>query len=170
MPEDRLWIARYDDPDRAAAALRTLANLHVLGVRVVSPAAYPAVHLTGHPGPWRLMGWLALVGGLVGLATAIALEVGTSMALPLDVGGKPVVAWIPYGVVMFELTMLGAGATNFVALVVLAGVSRRRIPKAALGTVRSDRLTIVVPAVGTADRLGAIRAALAGAIHVEGAS
>lgn len=169
MPENRPWIARYDDPDRAAAALRSLAALDVPGVRVVSQAGYPAVHLTGHPGPWRLMGWLALLGGIVGLAAAIALEVGTSIAHPLDVGGKPVVAWIPYGVVMFELTMLGAGVTNFVALVVLAGVSRRRIPKAAREAVGSNRLTIIVPAAGDDDRLDAIRAALAGAIHLEGA-
>lgn len=169
MRSKQPWIAVYDDPDRAAAALQSLAGLGVEGVRVASPAAYPAVHLTGRPGPWRLMGWLALVGGIVGLLTAVGLEVGTSLANPVDVGGKPVVAWIPYGVVMFELTMLGAGVTNFLALVVLAFTSRRRVPKAVRQAVASDRLAVVVPAAGDDDRLTAIQATLAGAIHLEGA-
>jgi len=167
MRETAPWIAVYDDPDRAAVALQTLADLGVPGVRVVSPAAYPVVHQTGHPGPWRLLGWIALIGGLLGLACAIALEVGTSVAHPMNVGSKPVVAWIPYGVVMFELTMLGVGASNFVALVVLAIVARHRVPKAARRAVASDRLAIVVPAGG--DRGDAVRAALAGAISLEGA-
>jgi Alternative complex III, ActD subunit len=169
MRDTQPWIAVYDDPDRAAAALRSLDGLGVRGARIVSPAAYQAVHLTGRPGPWRLMGWLALAGGILGLAVAVALEVGSSIAHPVDVGGKPVVAWIPYGVVMFELTMLGAGVTNFLALVVLAWTSRRRIPKAVRQAVASDRLAVVVPAAGDDDRLTAIQATLAGAIHLEGA-
>jgi len=169
MPEREPWIAVYDDPDRAADALRSLADLGVPGVRVVSPAAYPAVHLTGHPGPWRLLGWVALAGGVLGLLTAIALEVGSSVLHPMNVGGKPVVAWIPYGVVMFELTMLFAGIANFVAMVVLAFVVRRRVPMAARMAVASDRLAIVIPTAGGSDRLRAIRAVLADAVGVEGA-
>jgi Alternative complex III, ActD subunit len=160
MPEKGPWIAIYDDLDEATAALRSLAHLGVPGVRVVSPAAYPAV---------RLMSWLALAGGLLGLATAIVLEVGSSLSYPISVGGKPVVAWILYGVVMFELTMLGTGLTNFVAMVVLAWVSRRRIPTAAREAVASDRLAVVVAPTGDDDRLAAIRAVLAGAIRLEGA-
>lgn len=162
------WIALYDGPDEAADALRSLEGLGIEGVRLISPAAYPAVHMTGRPGPWRLMSWLALIGGLLGLATAIALEVGTSVAHPLDVGGKPVVAWIPYGVVMFELTMLGAGLTNFFALIVLAFASRLRVPKAARRAVAGDQLALVLPAAA-ARRRDAVRAALAGAIAQEGA-
>ncbi len=169
MPETRPWIALYDDPERAAAALRSLARLGVPGVRVLSPAAYPAIHLTGRPGPWRLMSWLALIGGLTGLATAIGLEAGASLSYPIHVGGKPALAWILFGVVMFELTMLGAGLTNFFAMVGLAWVSRRRIPKAAREAVASDRLAVVVAAAGDDDRLAAIRGALAGAIRLEGA-
>jgi len=166
MPEP--WIALYDGPDEAADALRSLDELGIEGVRLISPAAYPAVHMTGRPGPWRLMSWLALIGGFLGLATAIALEVGSSVAHPFDVGGKPVVAWIPYGVVMFELTMLGAGVTSFCSLIVLAFLSRLRVPKAARRAVAGDRLAIVLPAIA-GERSDAVCAALAGASAQEGA-
>jgi len=161
MAERGAWVALYDDPDQAAAALASLADLEVSGVRVASPAAYPVVHMTGRPGPWRLLGWLAVAGGLLGLATAIVMEVGSSVAHPIDVGGKPVVAWVPYGVVMFELTMLGAGVTNFLATVVLAFVSRSRVSRAARRAVAGDRLAVVVPVSEDADRSRAIQAALA---------
>jgi len=161
MAEPR--IAVYDDPDRAAEALDRLDSLRIAGVRVTSPAAYPAVHKTGSPGPWRLLAWLALLGGLVGLGGAIWLQVGTSLAHPVHVGGKPVVAWIPYGVIMFELTMLGAGSTCFVSLVVLAAIARRRVARAARREMASDRLVIAVPAAEPgSERAGAIDEALAG--------
>jgi len=166
MPEPR--IAVYDDPDRAAQALGRLEQAAVAGVRIVSPAAYPAVHETGRPGPWRLLGWLALAGGLLGLGAAIWLQVGTSLAHPVQVGGKPVVAWIPYGVIMFELTMLGAGCSSFVSLVVLAAIARRSVSRAARREMAADRLAIVVPAAEPGSpRARAIDAALAGAVATE---
>jgi hypothetical protein len=66
--------------------------------------------------------------------------------------------------VCFELTMLGAGATNFVALAVLGVLARRGVPRKAKEAVVSDRLALVVPIQGrTPDATQAIRQALAGA-------
>lgn len=160
-------IAEYDQPDPAHEALRQLEALDLPGVRVASPAAYPAVHATGSPGPWRWLAWLALSGALIGLVTAIAIEVGSSVAHPIQVGGKPVVAWIPYGVIMFELTMLGAGATSFLSLVVLAALSRRGVPRAARRAVASDRIVVIVPATKQQSaQASAVSEALAGALSV----
>lgn len=164
----KTMLAVFDDPDVAETAVRTLGEHDVGGVRVVSPAAYPVVHLTGRPGPWRAMGYLAVVGGLTGLATAIALEVGSSLAHPLSLGGKPVLAWPAFGVVMFELTMLFAGVTNFFALVFLSWWSRRKIVREAREAVRADRLAVVVPIAGRNEtEVEAIRTDLAGAISLE---
>ena len=163
-------FALFDNPD-TAAAVGSLNRRQVKGVRVVSPAAYPVVHLTGHPGPWRWMGYLAVAGALIGLGTAISLEVGSSLAHPLPVGGKPVVAWPAYAVVMFELTMLGAGLTNFIALVVLSWWSRRKIHRSVREAVTADRVAVVVPIGGQSEaEVAAIRAELTGALSLEVAS
>jgi hypothetical protein len=160
-------VVVFSDPDAAADALRALAGAGIPGVRVASPAPYPAVHLTGQPGPWRFLGTIALVGGLTGLGLATALQVITSRSLNIIVGGKPVLAWPAFGVVMFELTMLFAGIFNFTALVLLSALARRRISARARAQVGTERIVVVVPATGEgtpADpRLGAL---LAGGVEV----
>ncbi len=165
MPDD--LVAVFTDPDLAAAALGRLGAAGVAGVRVVSPAPYPAVHLTGQPGPWRYLGTIALVGGLTGLGAATALQVMTSRSLNIIVGGKPIVSWPAFGVVMFELTMLFAGVFNFSALVLLSAVARRKVPAAARRLVDTERIVLVVPVEQARGATEAtIRAALQDAVEV----
>jgi len=160
-------VAIFADPDSAARALHALHEEKVTTARVVSSAPFPAVHETGHPGPWRALGWIALVGGLTGLSCAMALEVATSRSMDLIVGGKPIVSWTAFGVVMFELTMLFAGLSNFIALVILSAVTRRTVSKRARGQVTTDRLVVVVPLEGCSQDLeAAIRRSLSGAVEV----
>ena len=155
-------VAVFTDPDAAARALQALAARRVAGARIASPAPYPAIHLTGQPGPWRALAPIALVGGLSGLIGAAVLQVVTSEHLGLVVGGKPIVAWPAFGVVMFELTMLFAGASNFTALVILSALARRRMSQAARDLVSSERIVVVVPdGAVTGERREAARAALA---------
>jgi hypothetical protein len=133
---------------------------------VVSAAPFPAVNLTGRPGPWRVLGKVALFGGLTGLACAAALQAVTSVSLGLVVGGKPILAWPAFGVIMFELTMLFAGAANFMALVVLGALARRQLPRAARDLVDSEHLVVVVPGDQLDGARGAaVRQALAGAVQ-----
>jgi hypothetical protein len=165
MPEE--LVAIFGDPDAAARALRALAAAGVDDVRVVSPAPYPAVHLTGRPGPWRFLGVIALVGGLIGLGSATALQVLTSRSLNIIVGGKPVIAWPAFGVVMFELTLLFAGSFNFSALVLLSALARRRVSAGARAQVDTERIVVVIPGgAAGGPRQAAIRTALAGAVKV----
>ncbi|HEU4734143.1 MAG TPA: quinol:electron acceptor oxidoreductase subunit ActD [Kofleriaceae bacterium] len=160
-------IAVFADPDAASRALTALRGEGVTAARIASPAPYPAVHQTGRPGPWRVLGWIALVAGIAGLGGAIALEVGASTAMGHIVGGKPVVSWTAFGVVMFEMTMLLAGLSTLLALVVLAAVARRRVARRARQAVTSDRIVVVVPgADAPEDRREAITKALAGAAEV----
>ena len=160
-------VAVFADSDAASSALRELETAGVTTARVASPAAFPVVHATGHPGPWRVLGWIALVGGLTGLGCAVALQVATSESMGLTVGGKPIVAWTAFGVIMFELTMLFAGIANFTALVVLSAATRRRVSRRARGEVTSERIVVVVPLEGCAeDRRAAIRRSVSGAVEV----
>jgi hypothetical protein len=160
-------IALFADPDSAARALQALREEQVSNARIVSAAPFPAVRETGRPGPWRALGRIALFGGLTGLGCAVALEVATSRSMNLIVGGKPIVAWTAFGVVMFELTMLFAGLFNFTALVVLSAFARRGVSRRGRDGVTTDRLVVVVPLAGcSVDREAAIRRSLSGALEV----
>jgi ActD protein len=167
MREREDLVAVFDHPDSASHALAALAEQGVTTARIASPAAFPAVNQTGHPGPWRTLGWIALAGALTGLGCAIAFQVATSKAMGLIVGGKPVVSWTAFGVVMFELTMLFAGLANFTALVLLSAITRRQVSRRARAAVDSERIVVVVPVAGwPEDRRAQARLALAAAVEV----
>lgn len=154
-------VAIYPDPHSASRALNALRREDVPHAQIASAAPVPVVGGGEHRGGSSKLGWIALVGALTGLGCAIALQVATSESLGLVVGGKPIVSWIAFGVVMFELTMLFAGATNFVALVGLCALARRRVSRKAREQVRGDRVVLVVPAGHfQEDRRAAIRALL----------
>lgn len=167
MPERAHLTAVFDDPDAASQALAALKAQGVTTARVASPAAFPVVNQTGHPGPWRALGWIALVGALTGLGCAIALQVATSRSMGLIVGGKPVVSWTAFGVVMFELTMLFGGIANFTALVLLSAFTRRQIARRARAEVDSERIVVTVPVEGwSEDRRADARRVLSAAVEV----
>jgi len=160
-------IAVFADPDAASRALTSLHDEGVTTARIASPAPYPAVGQTGHPGPWRALGWVALIGGLTGLCCAMALEVTTSRSLDQIVGGKPVISWTAFGVVMFEMTMLFVGLSTLIALVLLAAITRRDLARRARAEVTSERIVVVVSLDGQgAERREAISRSLSGAVEV----
>ena len=161
------FVAVFADPDAAEQALHALSDGGVKTARVASPAPFPVVHHTGHPGPWRALGWIALVGGMTGLGCAIAFQVVTSRSMNLIVGGKPIISWTAFGIIMFELTLLFAGVTNFSALVILSAITRRWFPRRTRQQVTSERIVIVVPMGGVSEeRKKVIRGALSQAVEV----
>ncbi len=160
-------IAVFGDPDTASHALTALVREGVTRARIASPAAFPIVEETGRPGPWRVLGWVALVAGLTGLACAMALEVVTSKSMGQIVGGKPVISWTAFGVVMFEMTMLFAGIATFIATIVLAAIVRHQVARRARDAVTSDRIVVTVPLDGAnADRREAITRCVSTATEV----
>jgi hypothetical protein len=68
--------------------------------------------------------WIACAGGLIGMATALALAYITEMSWPINTGGLPIWAWWPNLIITFELTMLGAIIATVATLVVSAGLGR----------------------------------------------
>ncbi len=160
-------VGAYADPDDALHAVHALRAQGVGRIHVASPSGFPLVHDhdVDHGADSHAQPWIAFLGGLVGLSSAVALQVMTSKSLGLIVGGKPIVAWTAFGVIMFELTMLFAGAANFLALIVLTARARRQISKAARDRVSSERILVVVPLAGLSAPLrDAARAVLAGAL------
>ncbi|HLI80940.1 MAG TPA: DUF3341 domain-containing protein [Candidatus Binataceae bacterium] len=76
--------------------------------RVFSPIpSEHLVHAIGHgTSPVRAF---VLIGGIAGVLAGIAVTVGTSWEWNLIVGGKPVVSWPPFIIIMFELMILLGG-------------------------------------------------------------
>ena len=92
----------------AAARAATSAGLEVVDAYTPHPIAnFPGVSGTRTSDVSRA----ALVGGFVGGAGALLFQAWTSMvSWPLDVGGKPALAWLSFVPVAFEALVLAAGA------------------------------------------------------------
>jgi hypothetical protein len=64
------------------------------------------------------MPWLAALGGLLGGTAGYALATFTQRTYPLPTGGMPLVAMFPSGIIMYELTMLGAVIATMLTLLI----------------------------------------------------
>ncbi len=140
MPADPGILASFADPAAAAKAIGALRKAGHADVRVAMPAPFPEV-VAALGKPRSPIGYVTWPGALVGLLCGVGLTVGTSLAWPLVTGGKPIVSWPPFVIVIFEVTVLVGSLVN------LAGV--------ALGSWRGGRARIF-PAHErfNADRIG----------------
>jgi molybdopterin-containing oxidoreductase family membrane subunit len=100
--------ATFTDHVPFIEALRRLRETGRTEFHVYSP-----VPLTEHadlmPHRGSPVRWYALGAGVAGCCLGFALCVGASLLYANIVGGKPVVSWVPFCVVAFELTILSAG-------------------------------------------------------------
>ena len=149
-------VAVFADPDAASRALAGAARRSgVTTARVASPAPFPAVHQTG---PSRARGGRSAgsrsSAGSPASAARWRSRSPPRRSMDLIVGGKPIVSWTAFGVVMFELTMLFAGLANFTALVLLSAFTRRhgRAARAAPRS-RASGIVVVVPLDGLQPRI-----------------
>lgn len=89
----------------------------------------------------------ALIGGLVGLASAWLLTQWTSMKWDLVVGGKPAIGLPvspPYIVIMFELMVLFGGIATVIGMVVLGRLPRLRRSPSFDARFTNDRFGVAV--------------------------
>jgi len=68
------------------------------------------------------VGWFTLVGGIIGFFSGFFLAIYTSVQWNLIVGGKPIVALIPFIIVGFEATILCAVFGNVIGLLTQARI------------------------------------------------
>jgi hypothetical protein len=111
----------FDRPDAAQRAYSSLkrAGVPSRDITVVSGEPYEAFEFS-HRDHSLILFRLALLGGIIGFISAVALTRGTELAWPLVTGGMPIVAWWPNIVIIFEMTMLGAIVTTVISLLVAA--------------------------------------------------
>ena len=74
--------------------------------------------------PKSRVGWFTLAGGILGFFSGFLLAAFTSLRWSLIVGGKPIVALVPFFIVGFEFTILFAVLGNVLGL-----ISQARLPR-----------------------------------------
>jgi hypothetical protein len=120
--------ALYSDGQSAQQAVNRVRAAGFADRQITVLSAQPMEDYDfGHADKATWMWWIACGGGLVGMATAVALSWLTEMGWPIDVGGLPTFAWWPNLIIMFELTMLGAILATVATLVVTARLGRSSV-------------------------------------------
>jgi ActD protein len=113
----------------ADAAQRAVTSLSTAGIErdsiiVMSGEPYEEQEFARRDSATWLW-YIAVLGGVAGLAVATWLTRMTELAWPLPTGNMPIVAWWPNLIVMFELTMLGAIVATVFTLFVTAKLPGR---------------------------------------------
>jgi hypothetical protein len=119
-----------DSAQKALSALRSSSSelqIKRESIRVISSEPLEE-EITGKE-KHSLMPWIAVVGGILGGTAGYALAAFTQRTYPLPTGGMPIVALWPTGIVIYELTMMGAILATIVTFLITAGLPRytRRI-------------------------------------------
>jgi hypothetical protein len=115
MPAEPGVLGSFAEPAAAARAVRALKAAGLADVRVAMPAPFPEV-VAALGKPKSPIGYVTWPGALLGLLCGIGLTAGTSAAWPLVTGGKPILSWPPFVIVIFEVTVLVGSLVNLAAV------------------------------------------------------
>lgn len=140
-------LAEYDSVGSTIAGIRRLREAGHENLDVFSPIPYEdlekAMGIVSSP----VRRW-ALIGGITGFCTAVALTGLTSLAYPLVTQGKPILSWPAFMVVMFELTVLLTGLFGFAGVLYHTRKSRKRLSPAYREAFSVDRFGVYLPEGG----------------------
>jgi hypothetical protein len=120
-------VAVFDTRDEAITALGELRRGGVPDSSITVMSSEPLHLETSNQTKTRIAGF-AIMGGLIGAAIALLLTVWTSQRVDLVTGGMPIVSPWAFGIIVFELTALGAILATFGRMIFEAGLVKRRGP------------------------------------------
>ncbi len=115
-----------EDAQRAVDGLRA-AGVDDADITVISSTPmddFEFSHINGENRLW----YVGCGGGLCGAIAGVWLTTSASSAWPMNVGNMSTIAWWPFLIIIFEMTMLGAMLAVVATLLVTAGLVRRRPP------------------------------------------
>lgn len=119
MPAKEYIIGSFRDENQAVSAIEALRKSPWKLDRVHSPIPSHRISNVLKEKKSRV-GLFTLVGGILGFFAGFGLAIFTAVQWNIIVGGKPVVAWIPFLIVGFEFTILFAVFGNVVGLLTQA--------------------------------------------------
>ncbi len=122
MAETKLAV--YDTRDETLAALLELKRAGVPDSSITVMSSEP-LHLETVDAPKTRIAGFAIAGGMIGAAFAMLLTVWTSRRVDLVTGGMPIVSPWAFGIIVFELTALGAILATLARMIYEAGLARR---------------------------------------------
>jgi len=94
---------------------------------------------------------LVLAGGLTGMATGFVLQYWAStIAYPMNIGGRPLASWTAFIVPSYELTILFAALTAAIGMIVLNGLPQPYHPvfnAERFSMASSDKFFLVIESI-----------------------
>jgi hypothetical protein len=115
MPRERHIMGLFKNEDTVVSAINELKQSSYQFIRVNTPIpSHKIMDALKLKNSW--VGWFTLCGGILGFIGGFALAIFTSTRWDLIVSGKPIIAIVPFVVVGFEATILGAVFGNVLGL------------------------------------------------------
>lgn len=138
------WLGIFGTPGEAAKAIELLRGAGCQDVRAAMPTPYPEIERAfgrGHSG----LGWVTFTGGITGACCGFLFASWTALDWPLNIGGRPPIALIPYTVIGFECAILFGALTNLTAVLISNFRARRTRAVPTRIEFAADRLGVFVP-------------------------
>ena len=115
MPLKRHIMGLFKDEDQVVDTINALKQSSFNFVRINTPIPSHKI-MDALKLKKSKVGWFTLCGGILGFLAGFSLAIYTATEWSLIVSGKPIVAIIPFIVVGFEATILGAVFGNVLGL------------------------------------------------------
>jgi hypothetical protein len=137
-------VAMFDDQRRLLSAVKAVRTRGLRVYDVYSP--HPVHGVDEALGIKRSrLPFATLAGGVLGLVTALALQLYVSVYdWPLNVGGKPDNSMLAFIPVAFELTILCAGLSTVAALLLRCSLFPTLQPRFVLASTTDDQFALVL--------------------------
>ena len=159
-------LAHYDTLGATQTAIERLREAGHEDFDVFSPFPAPELEYAAGIESSPVRRW-ALIGGITGFTTAVALTGLTAVAYPLVTQGKPILSWPAFFVIMFEMTILFTGLFGFAGVMWHTRKSRRRLSAGYREVFSVDRFGVYLKDAGKAAREIESLLREAGAIEIE---
>jgi hypothetical protein len=115
-------LAEFEDPNALVAAAHRAHHEGYTRMDAYSPLPIEELH-EALGLPHTKLPLIVLIGGIVGCVSGYLLQFWAStMAYPLNVGGKPLHSWPAFIPVTFECTILGAALSAVFGMLALNGL------------------------------------------------